>query len=205
MKSILVTLQESGAFTAFLDLIRRAGMEERLRTGGPYTVFAPDDDALQAVPRTELDSIRDDADQLIAVVTTISSPGHSVDLLGIRPCGRSRGRPGCRRCAGGMTVNDAPVVETNAWCTNGSPRCLHALLPPIGVAAVWSHRPASAAGVRPTLRDEPLPLQVAEILYPSGIPGDPAAPPPGNGPSSRTSARTSPICRSEPRTGSAGA
>ena len=141
MKSILVTLQESGAFTAFLDLIRRAGMEERLRTGGPYTVFAPDDDALQAVPRTELDSIRGDADRLTAIVNYHIVPGvHSVvDLLGIRTLRSLQGGDLVVDVVPeGMTVNDALIVETNAWCTNGVCHAVSVLLlpPGIGVAAV---------------------------------------------------------------------
>ena len=136
MKSILVTLQESGAFTAFLDLIWRAGMEERLRTEGPYTVFAPDDDAFRAVPRAELDSIRDDADQLTAVVNYHIVPGvHSVvDLLGIRTLRSLQGEDLAVDVAPeGMTVNDIPVVETNAWCTNGICHAVAMLLLPPGI------------------------------------------------------------------------
>ena len=136
MKSILVTLQESGAFTAFLDLIRRAGMEGRLRTEGPYTVFAPDDDAFQVVPRAELDSIRGDADQLIAVVNYHIVPGvHSVvDLLGIRTLRSLQGEDlAIDVLPGGMTVNDVPVVETNAWCTNGICHAVSMLLLPPGI------------------------------------------------------------------------
>ncbi len=110
-------------------------MEERLRAEGPYTVFAPNDDALQAVPRAELDSIRGDADRLIAVVNYHIVPGvHSVaDLLGIRALRSLQGEDlTVDVTPGGMTVNDAPVVETNAWCTNGICHAVSMLLLPPG-------------------------------------------------------------------------
>ena len=116
-------------------------MEGRLRTGGPYTVFAPDDDALQAVPRAELDSIRGDADRLTAIVSYHIVPGvHSVvDLLGIRTLRSLQGGDLVVDVVPeGMTVNDALIVETNAWCTNGVCHAVSTLLlpPGIGVAAV---------------------------------------------------------------------
>ena len=80
MKSIFATLRESGSFTTFLDLIRAAGMEERLRTEGPYTLFVPDDDAFRAVPRSELDSILDDIDRLTDILNYHIVPGVSTSL-----------------------------------------------------------------------------------------------------------------------------
>jgi len=58
MKNIIETLKDSGSFTAFLDLIRIAGMEPMLRERGPFTVFVPTDEAFSRVPKERMDEIR---------------------------------------------------------------------------------------------------------------------------------------------------
>ncbi len=135
MKSILATLRESGSFATFLDLVQAAGMEERLSAEGPYTLFVPDDDAFRAVPRSELDAIRENADRLTDTLNYHIVPGvHSmIDLLGIRTLRSLQGEDLTVEVAPeGVLVNDVPVVESDAWCTNGLCHAVYALLlPPV--------------------------------------------------------------------------
>ncbi|WP_214020019.1 fasciclin domain-containing protein [Methanoculleus sp.] len=139
MKSILATLQESGSFTTFLDLVRAAGMEERLSTEGPYTLFVPEDDAFRAVPMSELDAIRRNADRLVETLHYHIVPGvHSmIDLLGIRTLRSLQGEDLTVEVASeGVLVNDVLVVEADAWCTNGICHAVSMLLlPPVARAA----------------------------------------------------------------------
>ncbi|HQD25977.1 MULTISPECIES: fasciclin domain-containing protein [Methanoculleus] len=135
MKSILETLRESGSFTIFLDLVRTAGLEGRLSTEGPYTLFVPNDDAFGMVSRSELDAIRGDADRLIDVLNYHIVPGvHSmIDLLGIRTLRSLEGDDLTVEIAPeGVLVNNVPVVESDAWCTNGICHAIYTLLlPPV--------------------------------------------------------------------------
>lgn len=138
MKSILATLRESGSFTTFLDLVRTAGMEERLSSEGPYTIFVPDDDAFREVPGSELDGIRRDAGRLTEVLNYHIVPGvHSmIDLLGIRTLRSLQGEDLTVEVASkGILVNNVLVVEADAWCTNGICHAVSTLLlPPIARA-----------------------------------------------------------------------
>ncbi|KAF5075919.1 Fasciclin domain protein [anaerobic digester metagenome] len=138
MKSILATLRDSGSFEIFLDLVRAAGMEERLSSEGPYTLFVPEDDAFQKVPRPDLETILRDADRLGDTLNYHIVPGvHSmIDLLGI---GTLRSLLGVdltvEVAPEGVLVNDATVVESDAWCTNGICHAVSALLlPPVARA-----------------------------------------------------------------------
>lgn len=138
MKSILATLRDSGSFEIFLDLVRAAGMEERLSSEGPYTLFVPEDDAFQKVPRPDLETILRDADRLGDTLNYHIVPGvHSmIDLLGI---GTLRSLLGVdltvEVAPEGVLVNDAAVVESDAWCTNGICHAVSALLlPPVARA-----------------------------------------------------------------------
>jgi len=141
MMSILATLRDSGSFVTFLDLIRAAGMEEMLRNEGPYTLFVPDDEALRTVSGPELDAARGDAARLADILRYHLVPGvHSmIDLLGIRTLRSLEGGDLTVEVApGGVLVNNVPVVESDAWCTNGICHAVAALLlpPGAGVAAV---------------------------------------------------------------------
>ena len=139
MKSILATLQESGSFAVFLDLIQAAGMEELLSTGGPYTLFVPNDDALEALPRSELDAMRENTVRLAVILNYHIVPGvHSmIDLLGIRTLRSLQGEDlNVEIAAEGVLVNNVPVVESDAWCTNGICHAVYTLLlPPVARAA----------------------------------------------------------------------
>ncbi|ABN57651.1 MULTISPECIES: fasciclin domain-containing protein [Methanoculleus] len=142
MKSILATLRESGSFDVFLDLVRTAGMEERLSTEGPYTLFVPDDDAFHEISRPELEAIRRNADRLGDTLNYHIVPGvHSmIDLLGIRTLRSLQGGDLAVEVAPeGVLVNDVAVVEADAWCTNGICHAVSALLLPPVARAVAVH------------------------------------------------------------------
>lgn len=139
MKNILATLRESGSFATFLDLVQAAAMEERLSVEGPYTLFVPDDDAFRAVPQRELDAIREDADRLAEVLNYHIVPGvHSmIDLLGIRALRSLQGEDLTVEIAReGVLINNVPIVESDAWCTNGICHAIYALLLPPGARKV---------------------------------------------------------------------
>lgn len=140
MKSILVTLRDSGSFAAFLDLVRAAGMEEMLGSEGPYTLFVPDDDALRAVSADRLDALRGDAGRLADVLKyhIVAGVHSTVDLLGIRTLRSLQGGDlAVEIAAEGVLVNNVPVMESDAWCTNGICHAISTLLlpPDVGVVA----------------------------------------------------------------------
>jgi uncharacterized surface protein with fasciclin (FAS1) repeats len=140
MKNILETLEDSGEFTTFLSLVESAGMEEQLSSEGPYTVFAPNDTAFRAVPAERIEEIRQDVNRLIDVVSYHVVPGvHSmIDLLGIAGLRSLQGGElAVALSADAVLVNNVPIVESDAWCTNGICHAIYALLlPPLVEATV---------------------------------------------------------------------
>src|SRR5213592_870712 len=56
--------------STFNQLIIDAGLADSLRAGGPYTVFAPSDEAFKALPERTLADLKQNKEQLKAVVTT---------------------------------------------------------------------------------------------------------------------------------------
>ncbi|MDD4567599.1 MAG: fasciclin domain-containing protein [Methanoculleus chikugoensis] len=134
MKNIIETLEDSGSLGTFLDLIRIAGMEPMLRERGPFTVFVPTDEAFSRVPKDRMDEIRQDADKLLLIVSYHVVPGRltSEDLRSIAAVRSSLGTDLVIRSSDrGITVNSVPIVEADAFCTNGICHAIaSALVPP---------------------------------------------------------------------------
>ncbi|MDN7013332.1 fasciclin domain-containing protein [Methanoculleus sp. FWC-SCC3] len=133
MKNIIDTLEDSENLSVFLDLIRIAGMEPMLRERGPYTVFVPTDEAFSRVPRDRMDEIRQDADKLLLIASYHVVPGQltSEDLRSISAVRSSLGTDLVIRSSDrGITVNSVPIVESDAFCTNGICHAISAALVP---------------------------------------------------------------------------
>ena len=56
-------------FSTLATLIKTAGLEDTLNSPGPYTVFAPTNEAFKAVPAKKLEELANDKEQLKAVLT----------------------------------------------------------------------------------------------------------------------------------------
>ena len=69
-KDIVDTAVEAGSFTTLVTAVQAAGLEETLRGEGPYTVFAPTDDAFAAVPQETLDALLADPQGALTDVLT---------------------------------------------------------------------------------------------------------------------------------------
>ncbi len=69
-KDIVDTAVGAGSFTTLVSAVQAAGLEETLRGAGPYTVFAPTDEAFAAVPKETLGSLLADPKGALTDVLT---------------------------------------------------------------------------------------------------------------------------------------
>ena len=65
---IVSTAVAAGQFTTLASLLQAAGLVDTLKTGGPFTVFAPTDAAFAKVPKATLDALAADPAKLKAVL-----------------------------------------------------------------------------------------------------------------------------------------
>ena len=70
LKDVVDTAVEAGSFTTLVSAVQAAGLEETLRGEGPYTVFAPTDEAFAAVPQETLDALLADPKGALTDVLT---------------------------------------------------------------------------------------------------------------------------------------
>jgi uncharacterized surface protein with fasciclin (FAS1) repeats len=59
-KTVLQAADEAGAFSMFLKAVKITGMRDLLQGEGPYTVFAPTDDAFTKLPKQMFNSLFND-------------------------------------------------------------------------------------------------------------------------------------------------
>lgn len=133
-----VTISETAAATPQLStltkLINDAGLTETLKETGPYTVFAPTDDAFKAVPAKTLDALSKDKALLLSVLTYHVVPG-KVAAADVKngPVTTVQGAPvSLYRSGDFVTVENAVVTTADVPASNGVVHIVdQVLIPPV--------------------------------------------------------------------------
>jgi uncharacterized surface protein with fasciclin (FAS1) repeats len=84
MFDIVGTALEATVFTELAGLVVDAGLVDTLRSEGPFTVFAPTDDAFAKIPTATLHQVQDDP-ELLATVLTYHVVPRKLTLADLQP------------------------------------------------------------------------------------------------------------------------
>lgn len=68
LPNIVEKLDEMGDFTTLIAAVQAAGLDSELATGGPYTLFAPNDAAFEKLPEGLLDELLADPEGLLTQI-----------------------------------------------------------------------------------------------------------------------------------------
>ena len=117
---IVDTAVAAGSFKTLAAALQAAGLVETLKGKGPFTVFAPTDDAFAKVPKAELDALLKDKAKLTAVLTyhVVAGKVMASDVK----AGKVKTVQGSEltvATAGGVTVDSAKVIKTDIVADNG--------------------------------------------------------------------------------------
>ena len=123
-KDIVDTAVEAGQFQTLAAALEAAGLVETLKGAGPFTVFAPTDEAFAKLPAGTVESLLEpeNKDQLIAILTYHVVPGKvmSADVAGIDEVRTVNGEMIDTEVDGStVKVNDATVTTADVSATNG--------------------------------------------------------------------------------------
>ena len=133
-KDIVDTAVAAGSFKTLAQLLTAADLIGVMKGPGPYTVFAPTDEAFAKVPKDVLDGLGKDKAKLAEVLKyhVLTSKWTTDDIKLVKQTGTAQGKSVTFGTAGGtITVNGARVVKPNVDCTNGMIHVIDAvLLPP---------------------------------------------------------------------------
>ena len=119
-KDIVTTAVEAGNFKTLAKLLTDAGLVDTLKGAGPFTVFAPTDEAFAKVPKEQLDALLRDKDMLTKVLTYHVVPAKVMaqDVkAGQVPT--VQGSSLTVSTQGGVSVDQANVVKTDIVADNG--------------------------------------------------------------------------------------
>lgn len=133
-KDIVDTAVAAGSFKTLARLLTDADLIGVMRGPGPYTVFAPTDEAFAKVPKDVLEGLARDKAKLQEVLKyhVLTSKWTTDDIRLVKQTGTAQGKPVAFGTSGGaVTVNGAKVVTPNIDCTNGMVHVIDTvLLPP---------------------------------------------------------------------------
>ena len=122
-KTIVETAIEAGSFTTLVAAVAAADLVDTLSGEGPFTVFAPTDEAFAALPEGTVESLLlpENRDQLIAILTYHVVPGAvmSTDLTDGMTAATVQGGMITIDLDNGVMVNDANVVSADIAASNG--------------------------------------------------------------------------------------
>ena len=132
--SIVATADAAGDFTTLLAAAEAAGLVETLEGEGPYTVFAPTDDAFAALPEGTVEGLLADPEALSDILLYHVVPGEvtSDQVVTLESATTAQGSDVTIRVEGdSVFVNDARVIMTDIQASNGVIHVIDAvLLPP---------------------------------------------------------------------------
>jgi uncharacterized surface protein with fasciclin (FAS1) repeats len=119
---IVDTAVGAGSFSTLVTAVKEAGLVETLKGKGPFTVFAPTDEAFAKVPKETLAALLKDKEKLTAVLTYHVVPGKvmAADVVKLKSAKTVQGgEVTIDASAGGVKVDGAKVLKTDILCSNG--------------------------------------------------------------------------------------
>jgi uncharacterized surface protein with fasciclin (FAS1) repeats len=120
-KDILTTLASAGNFKTLLGAIDAAGLTSTLGGAGPYTLFAPTDEAFGRMPKEQLDALLNDRGKLAALLKAHIVRGRlgSADLAKSTTAISVGGDPLTLDNQSGLAINGVRIVGADLPASNG--------------------------------------------------------------------------------------
>lgn len=122
-KDIVDTAVDAGSFTTLVAAVQAAGLVDTLKGDGPFTVFAPTDEAFAALPEGTVESLllEENKEQLVAILTYHVVPGKvmSTDLSDGMTATTVQGGDLTVDLGEGVKINAASVTAADVATSNG--------------------------------------------------------------------------------------
>ena len=137
-KDIVDTAVGAGSFKTLVAAVQAAGLVETLKGAGPFTVFAPTDEAFAKLPAGTVESLLkpENKEKLVAVLTYHVVPGKvmAADVVKLTEAPTVQGSKAKVKVVDGtVMIDNAKVVKTDIETSNGVIHVIDAvILPPAG-------------------------------------------------------------------------
>ena len=134
-KDIVETAVSAGSFQTLTAALEAAGLVETLKGKGPFTVFAPTDEAFAKLPEGTVKSLLkpENKQKLTAILTyhVVAGNVKAADVIKLSSAKTLNGQSVMIKVVGGkVLINGATVVKADIAATNGTIHVIDTVLMP---------------------------------------------------------------------------
>jgi len=133
--NIVETAVSAGSFTTLVAAVQAADLDGVLAGDGPYTVFAPTDDAFAKLPAGTVEALLANPDQLREILLYHVVPGKvtAAQVVGLTSATTAQGSDVAIKVAdGSVMINDALITATDIETSNGVIHVIDTVILPAG-------------------------------------------------------------------------
>jgi len=132
-KDIVDTAVSAGQFTTLVKAVQAAGLVDTLKGEGPFTVFAPTDEAFAKLPAGTIESLLANPAKLREVLTYHVVPGKitASEVVKLSKAKTVQGQEAKIKVSGGkVKIDNANVIKTDIMTSNGVIHVIDAVILP---------------------------------------------------------------------------
>ncbi len=132
MADIVDTAVSAGSFNTLVAAVKAAGLVDTLKGKGPFTVFAPSDDAFAKLPDGTVDALLKDIPKLKKILTyhVVSGKVMAADAAKLKSAKTVEGSEIKIDASNGVKINDAKVSQADIDTDNGVIHVIDTVLMP---------------------------------------------------------------------------
>ncbi|MBW4446936.1 MAG: fasciclin domain-containing protein [Hassallia sp. WJT32-NPBG1] len=121
MADIIDTAVKAGSFGTLVAAIKAANLVDTLKGAGPFTVFAPTDEAFAKLPAGTVDALLKDVPKLTKILTyhVVSGKVMASDVVKLKSATTVEGTDVKIDASNGVKINDATVATPDVAADNG--------------------------------------------------------------------------------------
>jgi uncharacterized surface protein with fasciclin (FAS1) repeats len=121
MADIVDTAVNAGSFSTLVAAVKAAGLVDTLKGAGPFTVFAPTDEAFAKLPEGTVDALLKDIPQLKKILTyhVVSGKVLAADVVKLKSAKTVEGTEVKIDASNGVKLNDSTVTTADVAADNG--------------------------------------------------------------------------------------
>lgn len=132
MADIVDTAVKAGSFNTLVAAVKAAGLVETLKSAGPFTVFAPTDEAFAKLPAGTVDALLKDIPQLKKILTyhVVSGKVMAADVVKLKSAKTVEGSEVKIDATSGVKINSSTVTTPDVAADNGVIHIIDSVLMP---------------------------------------------------------------------------
>ena len=121
MKNIVDTAVDAGIFKTLIKAVQEADLVDTLSGEGPFTVFAPTDEAFAKLPDGTIEDLLKNKEKLTEILTyhVIPDRVESESVINLTKAKTANGKEISINSSNGVKIDNANVTKTDIECSNG--------------------------------------------------------------------------------------